>query len=62
MLIFKYCYGGTSAKEDWNPDFGANAWDRSKDNGTAAFLKDLRMGEPKYQQYLRATYNLRLLR
>jgi len=77
VLIFKYCMGGTSAKEDWNPDWGGNgastpptsplysdgnAWDKSADTGKAAFLKDLRMGNPKQQQYLRFTYNLRLMR
>ena len=25
VLIFKYCMGGTSAKEDWNPDWTGNA-------------------------------------
>lgn len=43
-------------------EFGNNMWDKSQDNGTAAFLEDLRTGEPKRQQYLRTTYNLRLLR
>lgn len=43
-------------------EFGNNMWDKSQDNGTAASLKDLRTGEPKRQQYLRTTYNLRLLR
>ena len=59
--------GGTSAKQDWNPDFGANAWDKGTDNGTSAFLKDLRTAgpqhsNPKREQYLQATYNLRLMR
>ena len=68
VLIFKYCMGGTSAKEDWNPDWLGNSesdgnyWNKSEDNQTAAFLKDLRMGPPKQQQYLRYTYNLRLMR
>lgn len=62
VLIFKYCMGGTSAKMDWNPDWQTNYWNKTKDNNTAAFLKDLRMGDPKRQQYLRYTYNLRLMR
>ena len=63
VLIFKYCTGGTSAKEDWNPNWGNNKWDRTKDNGTAAFLKDRRNAtNQKHEQYLQSTYNLRLLR
>ena len=38
VVLMKYCWGGSDVQSDWNPSTWDNGWDRSKDNGTAAWL------------------------
>jgi len=38
VVLMKYCWGGSDVQSDWNPSTWENGWDRSKDNGTAAWL------------------------
>ena len=39
VMVVKYCEGATSAWDSWNPETQRNSWDRSRDDGTAAFLE-----------------------
>lgn len=38
VLVVKYCWGGSSVAQHWNPTTVANRWDYATDNGTAAWL------------------------
>ncbi|KAK3285902.1 hypothetical protein CYMTET_6514 [Cymbomonas tetramitiformis] len=38
VLVVKYCIGGTNTAKNWNPSTIQNNWDRSQDDGTAAWL------------------------
>jgi hypothetical protein len=38
VLVVKYCWGGSSTKQHWNPKTDANSWDYTADDGTAAYL------------------------
>jgi len=38
VLIVKYCIGGTTVQEHWNPDLPGNTWNYSADDGSARWL------------------------
>ena len=38
ILIVKYCWGGSNVHTQWNPITDDNNWDRSMDDGSAAWL------------------------
>lgn len=38
VLVVKYCWGGSNAEREWNPQTAANSWDRDADDGTALWL------------------------
>jgi len=48
--MVKYCVGGTTVGEHWNPDTPENRWDRKADDGTSQWLEnnaDLFVQSPK---------------
>lgn len=51
VLILKYCLGGTSIKEHWDPETDRNKWDHANDDGSSAFLK------PYLQNYALSDYD-----
>lgn len=41
IMIVKYCWGGSNVAFEWNPETGANFWDRALDDGTSQYLLDV---------------------
>ena len=39
VMMVKYCVGGTSVSQNWNPEGAENLWDKAADDGTAQFLE-----------------------